>query len=192
MIKASALAQARRCLKKMEQACEAINASTSNQASQDPIIVRERSLKDAERKVEAWRELLVYYCRFYNKLKAGCRIGPSKGWFDRLLAEQRDDDLLRYMLHARNALEHGLSDGELVQFFPKPTTLRLGARANPPTIVVDFFFLKCVDVVDRGVTYQAPTTHLGTEIENKTIQRFAQLAVDYVKRVMAAAEAFDK
>jgi hypothetical protein len=70
----------------------------------------------------AWSDLLVASTRVYSKLQQGAKsIGKSNAWFGQKADERKNDALLTYIHHARNADEHGI----------KPIT-----RHNPGSIII--------------------------------------------------------
>jgi hypothetical protein len=68
-----------------------------------------RSGKTIGEVADLWSEFLTHVQRSYTKLRIACRAGSSKGWCDQVFAARNADDLLKYVLHARNADEHGVA-----------------------------------------------------------------------------------
>ncbi len=64
--------------------------------------------KDLKKLSVAWAGLLDNYTKTFKFLREATSTGKSKSWSDRLKSEQRNDTILEYLLHARNADGHGL------------------------------------------------------------------------------------
>lgn len=159
---------------------------------------------------EQWSLFLHHANRVFTKLGKGVvRDSPAKGWWDRVWHTRTTDDLLRYIMHARNADEHGLR------------RITLGTAARPRGFVLGPFGIDrlvepeatlMVAVYDRGVPYNPPTTHLGQPLnierpnmndvstfmalKSGTMQRpepfrvVSALAIDYMAKILEEAESF--
>src|SRR4051812_49429482 len=71
---------------------------------------RMKEAKSYNSTISAWSDFLLASSGIYSKLEQGvkgCRV--SEGWFGCKKHDRRKDELLRYLYHARNADEHGLS-----------------------------------------------------------------------------------
>src|SRR5258705_7260992 len=68
-----------------------------------------RQAKTLREITDLWSGFLTDIQRSYTKLRIACRSGPSKGWCDNVFHTRNADDLLNYVLHARNADEHGVA-----------------------------------------------------------------------------------
>ena len=96
-------------------------------------------------------------------------------------------------MHARNSLEHGLDDNEMLHMMPKPRRIHLvNNKASTKFIMYDTFSLKCIAVVDRGISYPPPTRHLTRKLEKNDLCTFSQLAFSYAETVLSEAEKFVK
>lgn len=150
--------------------------------------------------------------RVFLRLKKATEHGAGKGWFDHIVNEQRNDELLGYLLHARDAAEHGIdqitekragsvgirSKGNCLHV--KELRLQssphgLQVTGDPETLkqlVVEFIpgTVHLIAVVDRGVVYQPPKNHLGKAIENPNPIAAAELAIVYLEMKLAEAEAY--
>lgn len=49
-----------------------------------------------------WKAILMSYAAAVSHLRKGADTGSAKGWSDAMMFEQRNNSVLRYMLHARN------------------------------------------------------------------------------------------
>jgi hypothetical protein len=146
----------------------------------------------------AWSDFLTAANRVFSKLEQGAKIsGQSKAWFGRKIHERRTDPLLSYLHHARNADEHGLAPS------PKLVGHKLGAprieqvvtpgipgRRGVPTTIQNMVFVPVLDdlssaqlfaVVDRGVTYNPPTQHLGLAVQDTSPIAIAELAISFLR-----------
>ena len=104
-----------------------------------------------------WSSFLVRANRVFTKLKQGAKSGPASRWWQDVEHIRKDDELLRYILHARNADEHGIK--RIAPSIPAtPIGISFGPfgarRVMKPECTV------MVPVWDRGKRYDPPTTHL--------------------------------
>jgi hypothetical protein len=148
---------------------------TAEQAVQ--VMASTQSLEEFGR---AWRDFLTAANGIYFKLEAA-KDTTSQPWFGRKVQERKNDPLLSYLLHARNAGEHGIAPitgvtgGEqtvkggghyvITQDWnerTKPRVAHLGGE--PPAIVTAPWKVCLAPVTDRGITYTPPTTHLDQPI----------------------------
>lgn len=183
-------------------------------------------LRNARRKLDAmrtakslddlavfWEEFLTEQHRVFLRLKKATEYGSGKGWFDLITHDQRVDPLLGYMLHARDAAEHGIekitekmppaiglvpkNDGVLhikhLEFNNKHG--RMEINADPDTLKqFKFSFIpakiQLIAVVDRGTVYPPPKMHLGKEIEKDiNLIGIAELAITYLEQKVDEAGA---
>lgn len=93
---------------------------------------------DEDAVFSAWAEFLKHYTGCVAAMRRASSSGSLKRWSDKLLNEQREDGILSYLLHARNAEEHGLA------FVARPNSSRV--RLGPLT----FFNCVCDDAVIEG------------------------------------------
>jgi len=88
----------------------AVNAACDHLARADAAL---RAIEGAQTLAEietAWSDFLIAANRVFSKLEQGAKTnGQSKAWYGRKKHERRTNPLLRYIHHARNADEHGLS-----------------------------------------------------------------------------------
>jgi hypothetical protein len=68
--------------------------------------------KDPRETESAWLDLILAATSIYSKLLQGSKLsgGSAKGWYDLKMHERKNDSLLSYIHHARNADEHGIKD----------------------------------------------------------------------------------
>jgi hypothetical protein len=73
-----------------------------------------------------WENFLIAANGIYSKLERGAKTnGKSKAWYGRKKHERKNDPLLSYLHHARNAAEHGI----------QRITSRTSTRSLPRTSV---------------------------------------------------------
>jgi hypothetical protein len=153
---------------------------------------------------DCWLDFLNETQRVFLKMKKATEKGSSKGWFDKIQNERTSDDMLSYVLHARNADEHGISqvtridnggiginvggDVEHMELRQENGRLDVKYKGKNP---LHFNFIpgavKLLPVFDRGIKYDAPKLHLGKIIEQNPMT-VARLTVDYLKRIIKDAE----
>jgi hypothetical protein len=160
-----------------------------------------------------WEEFVAEQHRVFLRLRKATEHGPGKGWFDQIINEQRSDELLKYLLHARDAAEHGIE--KITE--KKPSRIGIGPKqgnkleigylelkshpggiqmikGDPKTmeqIAITFVpgKVQLVAVTDRGTIYQPPTSHLGKAIGDVNPISVAELAVAYLDAKVGEAEA---
>lgn len=172
--------------------------------------------KDPVETESAWSDLILAASSIYSKLEQGSKItGSAVGWYGRKSHERKNDPLLSYLLHARNADEHGIKDitrvakgeGQIRFYEPfDPAKLEgkkliigrdplgnlvLGKSSDAPFSVEVHNEPTCVlvPVKDRGVSYQPPTTHLGQQLDDTTPLAVGRLAVLYLEALINDARA---
>ena len=159
---------------------------------------------------EQWSLFLVYANRVFTKLGNGVKGGPAKGWWDGVKHTRKEDELLRYILHARNADEHGVERRVAPPIPAKPIGYTLGPFGMGRLVVPAATVMG--PVYDRGVRYDPPTSHLGRPLNIgrpnlKDMNTFmalylgtmerpqpfrvvSALAIDYLAKVLDEAEGF--
>ena len=155
----------------------------------------------------AWLDFLLHHGTVYSKLEQAAKA-TSKGyaWFNKKKKERKDDPLLSYLHHARNAGEHTIietaskaefsvtgtlahPDGTLELAFDnngKPYAVGKGMN----NVMVHRNEIMLCAAKDRGQYYQAPREHLGQAIEGQTAREVAALALEHAVRMIAEAETF--
>lgn len=156
-----------------------------------------------------WSSFLVYANRVFALLERGAKAGPAKGWWDGIKRVRREDELLRYVQHARNAAEHGLR--RITPRVPaKPVGFSIGPHSVRPLMLPESTCM--VPVYDRGVRYNPSTSHLGQPLNvgrpnlghlptfvaletgamewPEPFRDMAALTIAYLARVLDEAEAF--
>lgn len=192
----------------IRQAWERLHRAQSAYTS----LIRSRSFTEAER---AWSSFLTSAAGVYSKLEKGAKGNPrSEPWFGRLKNERRSDELLRYVHHARNSDEHGISEittrhggslsigdpGETVTTGPLiidengNVQVELNPKAPRPTIRFQPGSIALAAVSDDrfGDTFAAPTVHLGKPLQTGSVVEVAGLAVQYLERIVREASELSK
>jgi hypothetical protein len=163
---------------------------------------------------DAWERFLGQHSRVYEKLRAGAKGSKkSEQWFfGTVQPERKNDELLAYLHHARNADTHGLADvtarddpgAQLLFIGPDghqrggwiksiafgPNGVEADWSSDDPTaklVVQRTAPLVLHDVKDSGVVYKVPTQHLGRQLDHKTPVEVAQLGASYLERMLATA-----
>lgn len=153
----------------------------------------------------AWASFLVAAGRIYTKLEQGSKAsGKGISWWGQRVHQRRTDPLLRYLQHARNVDEHTLQQVAKLQEASvqsvKPTpgdfddlnrSMAGETRAWVPLglVEVTWAHVKLLDVVDRGVRYSAPDTHLGQKITDTSPANITKLALAYLRSMIDEADA---
>ena len=111
----------------------------------------------------AWREVLRRLERVWSKTQAAVHERP--GWSkiqSEVASLRKNDPLLQYIVHARNADEHSIQD------MAKEYEWNLSATPQPEGVVFRWspWDRPLLPVMNRGVTYQPPRVHLGNSIEH--------------------------
>lgn len=166
-----------------------------------------KAAEDIVRLNRAWSEFLTEAQRVFTRMRKATNDGPSKGWFDGILNVRGDDDLLSYILHARNAEEHGIEritsarpgglkvniggDGyvDSMKIEQKADAVKVTYRGkNPITFEPIAASVDLIAVLDRGIMYQPPKTHLGEKLSAVTPIAVAELAQAYLDKIMTEAD----
>jgi hypothetical protein len=155
---------------------------------------------------ERWKEFLHHLERTWNKTTAHFRKSPKwNGWQSKYEHLRRADPLLSYLVHARNADEHtvteivereaggiGVNPAEGEGLYIERMEIGGGRVAiqSPQRLKIDFrpARTRLVTAVDRGHTYAVPTSHLGQPLDAANIVGAAELAVGFYADALAEAE----
>ncbi|MDB5616218.1 hypothetical protein [Tardiphaga sp.] len=138
-----------------------------------------------------WAYFLVNFERIFHRIAAAAG-GPGDAWYGRVATFRKTDPLLKYLLHARNADEHGIAD--VTQ--QKPEQIReVGVTPISPNdateLTVHFDVVDphvaLTDVIDRSVSYSVPTTFRGGAIATAHPLNVGLLALSYAAEVLSEA-----
>jgi hypothetical protein len=158
----------------------------------------------------AWTDLLIYLNTIHEILRGGAKGNKkSEEWFGRAIGQRKNDPLLAYLHHARNADEHGLeaitklapgyvgidsTSGDLIinDLVASPSGITIGSIRSPsggtPIIKVQPPAAKLVAVTDRGVRFDPPTVHLGKAIADNLPVTVGQLGLAFHEKILEEAK----
>lgn len=164
------------------------------------------SLDDFE---EAWKEFLRRLERAWNKAVNHFGKSPKWGnWHGKYVQVRRKDQLLSYLVNARGADEHTVTEITQHQHATMAIWVKPGQsfRINKagfdadgkPIIDVegdpDIRFttekVKLLPVTNRGVKYEVPTTHLSQPLDPENPIEIAQRGLDFYTDFLKSADEF--
>lgn len=165
----------------------------------------EQATSNKERET-AWSEFLLASHALYSKLEQGSKgCGKSQAWFGRKKHERKNDELLRYIHHARNTDDHGMMgttlagveirvlEGTIYNIEPViqdrevglVTTGSIGAK----TETTQYLALKMVHDDRYGDDFMPPRVHLGKPIRAGDDAKALVRALDVARLGYAYLEA---
>lgn len=166
------------------------------------------SAQDLDAFEEYWKEFLRRLERSWNKTIAHYSKSPKwTGWNSPYERARKTDSLLAYLINARGAEEHTVSEiTEKVvggiginpafgnALFIKEMSFRNGQLniRSPMPLRISFepTRIRLLPVVNRGRTYDTPTTHKGKPIDPDNVIEIAKLGLQFYKETIANAESF--
>ena len=152
-----------------------------------------------------WHHFLHAIERTWSKSVAHFKKSPKwSNWHKPYLDQRKDDPLLKYLTNARGAEEH--ADAEVVDAIPASVTFDVSAESgtlefemidgeikvfggDAPIIGHQQEIFRPIAIVNRGVTYAPPTTHLDSPIDASDAIVLAEAALSYYRVFLNAAEA---
>lgn len=151
---------------------------------------------------DEWAAVLTALRLVTAKLGKGARgCDVSEAWWAELLVRQKEDQLLTYLLQARNGEHHGLSGVANAYQIIAPESgvielevsneggeVRFHLRGNPAEEVFLPLTGQLLPITNRGVTYEPPRTHLGLPVD-ATVFDVADRAVAFHSQLLEEAEA---
>ncbi len=163
-----------------------------------------RQAQAASDYLDGWGTLVDRLERVWTKVERECQgfknqFNPWQGKFTKL---RKDDELLRYLCHARNACQHTI---EFVAGITVGFTLQLQGEKgqiviNEESGQITFHGLNVLEqkkprfallpFKDRGVTYEPPTEHLGLKQEFDPLSAAEAGLAFYENFVQQAEEKF--
>lgn len=164
-----------------------------------------KSAKRFDIAASAWSDFLIAASGVYSKLEQGAKgAGKSEAWFGRKKHERKNDQLLRYLHHARNADEHGIEPttanrrsfevrgGGSYRFdgtFGSHTDMTITHQDGPPPIIEFGTKIVLAPVTDTrfGDRFEPPTEHLGAPIPEPDPEIVAALALSYLEGLISEA-----
>lgn len=195
-MKSKAIDQARARLEKCNEAISKMESSAS-----------------FEQFEAAWSDFLLAAAGVYSKLEQGAKgVGSSEGWFGRKKNVRKNDELLRYIHHARNADEHGLdqttekrdgsttlasNDGAITANVEKDahgnnviriaSVTQWGPKAPEVITVPAHPVLVAARDSKHGDVFQPPTEHLGAKLQDASPLNVARTTVAYLTTLISEA-----
>jgi hypothetical protein len=139
-----------------------------------------------------WASFLVSFERIFTRLQAAAG-GRGDAWFGKVEQYRKADPLLSYLLHARNADEHGLKAvverrpgfiREVAAELVNPNDPRAGVRV---TLERQDPHVALIDVTDRGIVYPVPTSFRGQTISAAHPLNVGLLGLSYADEMLAEA-----
>ncbi len=171
---------------------------------------RVEASKNFKEFLPAWMDLLTDLHGIYTPLEQGAKVSPqSRQWYGQKKEECRKDALLLYLNQARNADEHGIepiakhepghlsvgAPGESVH--ARKLIIRDGTMigdfinvdGKPPTVTQVPARAVLVTVKDTrfNTTFDPPTSHLGTRVDDGSPMNVARLALTYYAQLVSDA-----
>ncbi len=152
-----------------------------------------------------WEAFLDNANRVFTRLeRAANTTAKGRAWWGKQVHEWKKDPLLQYVRQARDATHHVIQDvaqenpGRATPIIaPLPGELEQVHKAaeavgKPYAILggfeVVFRHVECLDVVNRGVTFSRPTSHLGQPVTTTTPAGIGDLAMAYLENMILQVE----
>jgi hypothetical protein len=153
--------------------------------------LRENHLGDFSAFEASWREFLRKIERVWSKAQAGMHDRPGWKRFEVEIEDLRKNDpLLRYLRHARNADEHSIQD-VTGDWDAKARATQI--TSNSIKVEWEVWDRPLLPVTNRGVTYEPPREHLGQPLSDRLKKGVAEpivmadLALGFYKSVLNRA-----
>lgn len=161
-----------------------------------------RSAKSLEEFEEYWKSYLSRLERVWNKFLAAYKNHPKwHGWGGKHIKVKKDDPLLSYLTNARGADEHTIaeitekSSGSMTinpafgrVWNPERIEINRGVvkidSAEPYKITFTPAKIRLLPVINRGVTFPVPTSHLENPVDPNNIIAIAELGIAYYNKVL--------
>ena len=157
---------------------------------------------------EQWKQFLHRAERVWNKMLGHFGRSPKwHGWASKHEHLRKTDPLLSYLINARGAEEHtvseivsrspsgiGINPAEGNSLYIKKIEQRGGNLIieSPQALKIEFIPARVgvLPVSNRGRMYPIPNSHLGRPIDPAAVVELAQFAHDYYQSALQSAEAF--
>jgi hypothetical protein len=150
---------------------------------------RMHSAPDFDSFEDTWRQYLMALRKVWIKTERGCQHVRKRfePWQGKIKSQQRNDQLLRYLEHARNADEHTIQ--LILDDIPKQTVTVGGDTVyvgNDVVIIAPRVELR--PVKDRGEWYDPPVEHLGKALAERGPLKVAELGLAFYADFVEQAE----
>lgn len=153
-----------------------------------------------------WKVFLFCTEKLWEKLEKACdkssKFPPWQGKYRRI---RKKDPLLRYLKQARNADNHSIQDlnfinsGSFTVTRTDPQTGIAGTKHisqeeslnyNPDELFINLFapHPEVLPVVNKGVRYDPPKSHMGERIDDLHPSTLAALGLEFYSRLIGEAE----
>lgn len=166
-----------------------------------------RASSSVEEAEDLWKQFLSHLERVWYKCEAHFKRSPKwNGWKGQYERARKKDPLLLYLINARGADEHTVTDivarePAKYQIGPVPGHGRIRYLAIPGDhyeydadgpFEVSFVPARLVllPVTNRGRTYRPPKEHLGRSIAEENVISIAEAGLSFYKSVVGETERF--
>ena len=157
---------------------------------------------------ENWKLFLHKIERVWNKASDHYKKSPRwNGWKGRYESDRKRDSLLSYLINARGAEEHTVTEitkkevgsieinGKDGNLYIEKMIMKNGVIMelnSPHPIEIKFSFarVKLLPVVNRGRTYDPPKEHLGESINPENIAEICEKSIGYYRDFLQKADEF--
>ena len=157
---------------------------------------------------ECWREYLRRIERSWNKITNHYGKSPKwDSWQGKIVQKRRQDSLLAYLVNARGADEHSVSDivtkqsggiGINPAFGNEIRNLRIESKdgvldiKSDTPLKIEFLpdKVSLLPVANRGRTYPVPVSHLGQVVDSANVVDIATLGLRFYENALSQAEAY--
>jgi len=171
-------------------------------------IVQMRQAETLEQFEENWKEFLSKLERVWHKAYNHLSRSPKwTGWKGKYEQARKKDPLLSYLVNARHADEHtvseitgresggiGIGPAEGNGLHIERMEINNGKISiqSPQNIRISFIpgKVKLLPVKNYGRVYDVPTSHLGAPIDPSNVVAVAEAAVNYYAKFLEEARAF--
>lgn len=167
-----------------------------------------RQAENLEQLEEHWKDFLSKLERVWHKAYNHFSRSPKwNGWKGKYEQARKKDPLLSYLVNARHADEHTVSDitgretggiginpAEGKGLYIEKMEIRNGVIniKSPQNLAICFIpdKVKLLPVTNYGRVYEVPTSHLGTPIDPSNVVAVAEVAASYYAKFLEEARAF--
>lgn len=158
-----------------------------------------------------WRKFLHHLDRTWNKAEGHFHKSPKwHSWAGKYVTLRRTDDLLSYLIHARNTDEHSVEDiskGEPGSIKINPASglnsiesleLNFGENGellqlettSPIEVIFTPSQIHLLPVENRNRVYPAPTLHLGKGLPSTSVIEVASAGLKFYEDFLLAANRY--
>lgn len=156
-----------------------------------------------------WKRFLHHLERTWNKAEAHYSRSPKwSGWHGKYGQARKKDELLVYLVKARDADEHGIEDISQTENStvdvgipqnPGPISISLSVgldrvvqihhASGPVKVITTPGRVRLLPVTTRGRTYEVPKHHLGRPVDMSNLSELAQMGIAFYEDFLKAADA---